>query len=174
MAIDGLERFDENRFGGRIGRLFQKENIPQIAHPLMAAGVPEAVIAHLVEAGREDMLEKTPNELMAGHGFLAMAVGRPVLVAEGDGVFVDGQNAPVGDGDAEGVAGEVIEGGLLAFAPWRDMDDPGDLPDMARQADIRANSDEHIAESGAGHCGESRFGEQKGFPGGMPGGAVIG
>src|ERR1700720_1399889 len=42
------------------------------------------------------------------------------------GLVVDGQDAVVGDGDAEGVAGEIVEGGLLSLAPWRDVNDPGD------------------------------------------------
>ncbi len=43
-----------------------------------------------------------------------------------------------GDGDAEGVAGEIVERGRLSLAPWRDVNDPGDLPDMGRQVGVRA------------------------------------
>src|SRR5712692_11103580 len=59
-------------------------------------------IASLVEAGRQDVLEEAPDELVAGHGFLALAVGGAVLVAIAHGLVVDGQDAVVGDGDAEG------------------------------------------------------------------------
>src|ERR1700756_4852321 len=54
---------------------------------------------------------------MAGDGFLTLAVGGVVLVAIGHALVVDGQDAVVGDGDAEGVAGEIVEGGLLPLAP---------------------------------------------------------
>src|ERR1700693_412663 len=139
-----------------------------------ARGMPSAVIADLVEAGRQDVLEEAPDELVAGDGFLALAVGGAVLVAIGYGLVVDGQDAVVGDGDAEGVAGEIVEGGLLSLAPWRDVNDPGDLPDMGRKVGVRAEPGEGVAEAGAGAGGERRFGEEEGLAGGMPGGAVIG
>src|SRR5256885_12924836 len=82
------------------------------------------------------------------------------------------QDAVVGDGDAEGVAGEIVERGPLSLAPWRDVNDPGDLPGMGRQVGVRAEPGEGIAEAGAGAGGERRFGEEEGLAGGMPGGAV--
>ena len=143
---------------GRGGFLQQKDML-QIAHLLATAGMPETVIADLVEAGRQDVLEEAPDELVAGHGLLALAVGGAVLVAIGYGLVVDGQDAVVGDGDAEGVAGEIVERGLLSLAPWRDVNDPGDLPDMGRQVGVRAEPGEGIAEAGAGKGGERRLRE---------------
>jgi hypothetical protein len=40
-----------------------------------------------------------------------------VLVADRHGVVVEADDAGVGDGDTEDVAGEVVEDGLLALAP---------------------------------------------------------
>src|ERR1700761_6559497 len=136
--------------------------------------MPQAVIADLVEAGRQDVLEKAPDELVAGHGFLALAVASAVLVAIGHGRVVDSQDAVVGNGDAEDVAGEIVECGLLSFAPWRNVNDPEDLPDMGWQVGVRAEPGEGIAEAGAGKGGERRFRDQERFAGGMPGGAVVG
>src|SRR6516162_10790575 len=158
---------------GRGGFLQQKDML-QIAHLLATAGMPETVIADLVEAGRQDVLEEAPDELVAGHGLLALAVGGAVLVARGHSGVVDGQDAAVGDSDAEGVAGEIVERGLLSLAPWRDVSDPGDLPDMGRQVGGRAEPREGVAEAGAGKGGERRLWEQKRLAGGMPDGAVIG
>jgi hypothetical protein len=62
-------------FGGWPGGLRQQENIPEVAQRL-ARGMPQAVIADLVEAGRQDVLEEAPDELVAGHGLLALAVGK--------------------------------------------------------------------------------------------------
>src|ERR1700751_1513316 len=157
-------------FGRWPGGLRQQENIPEVAQRL-ARGMPQAVIADLVEAGRQDVLEEAPDELVAGHGLLALTVGGAVLVAIGHSGVVDGQDAVVGDGDAEGVAGEIVERGLLSLAPWRDVNDPGDLPDMGRKVGVRAEPGEGIAEAGAGAGGERRFGEEEGLAGGMPGGA---
>src|SRR5215472_6940987 len=64
-------------FGRRPGGLRQQENIPEVAQRL-ARGMPQAVIAYLVEAGRQDVLEEAPDELVAGHGLLALAVGGAV------------------------------------------------------------------------------------------------
>src|SRR5262249_48430741 len=160
-------------FGRRPGGLRQQENIPEVAQRL-ARGMPQAVIAYLVEAGRQDVLEEAPDELVAGHGLLALAVGGAVLVAVGHSGVVDGQDAVVGDGDAEDVAGEIVERGLLSLAPWRGVTDQRDLPDMGRQAGGRAESGEGVAEAGAGQGGERRLREQKRLAGGMPDGAVIG
>src|SRR5215471_7157288 len=160
-------------FGRWPGGLRQQENIPEVAQQL-ARGMPQAVIADLVEAGRQDVLEEAPDELVAGHGLRALAVGGAVLVAIGHRGVVDGQDAVVGDGDAEGVAGEIVERCLLSLAPWRDVNDPGDLPDMGRQVGGRAEPGEGVAEAGAGQGGERRLWEQKGLAGGMPDGAVIG
>src|SRR6516162_10688431 len=125
-------------FGRCAGGLRQQEKILQVAHRFAARGMPQAVIADLVEAGRQDVLEEAPDELVAGDGFLALAVGGAVLVAIGHGGVVDGQDAVVGDGNAEGVAGEIFERGLLSLTPWRDVNDPGDLPDMGREVGVPA------------------------------------
>jgi len=90
-------------------------SVPLLLRPL---------IADLVESGRQDVLEEAPDELVAGHGFLALAVGGAVLVAVGHGLVVNGQDAVVGDGDAEGVAGEIVKRGLLSakrFGPVSHM-----------------------------------------------------
>src|SRR5215469_12273572 len=131
-------------FGRWPGGLRQQENIPEVAQQL-ARDMPQAVIADLVEAGRQDVLEEAPDELVAGHGLRALAVGGAVLVAIGHRGVVDGQDAVVGDGDAEGVAGEIVERGLLSLAPWRDVNDPRDLPDMGRQIGGRAEPGEGVA-----------------------------
>src|SRR6201984_1082953 len=160
--------------GGGAGGWRQQEKVPQVAQRFAARGMPQAVIADLVEAGWQDVLEEAPDELVAGDGFLALAGGGAVLVAIGHGLVVDGQDAVVGDGDTEGVAGEIVERGLLSLAPWRDVNDPGDLPRMGWQVGVRAEPGEGIAEAGAGKGGERRLREQKPLAGGMPGGAVVG
>src|SRR6516164_7920525 len=132
----------------------------------------QAVMADLVEAGRQDVLEEAADELVAGDGFGALAVGGAVVVAVGHGCVVESQDAVVGDGNAEGVTGEIVESGPLSVAPRRDVNDPRDLPDMRRKGCVRAEPGKDIAESGAGESGERRFGEDEGLAGGVPGGAL--
>lgn len=105
LGVGGrLGPLGDGPFRRRFGWLLQQKGIPQVAGMVAAGGMPQAIIAHLVEAGWQDVLEKAPDELVAGHGLVAMAIGRPVLVTEGGGLGVDGQDAVVGDGDAESVA----------------------------------------------------------------------
>ena len=116
--------------------------------------MPQAVISDLVEAGWQDVLEKAADELMSLERLRAIAIGRSVLVAEGDGLIIDGEDAPVGDGDAEDIAGEIFERGLFTLAPRGDVDHPGDLPDMVRQIGLWAEPDESVAEASASQGGE--------------------
>ena len=174
LLISDLRWIGTVGVSGRGDGLLQQEDISQVAGLCTAAGVPKPVVTQLVEAGRKDVLKKAPNELVACDRFLAMAVGRAILVAVGNGVVVDGQDAAVGNGDAEGVARKIVEGRLLAATPGGDVDDPGDLPDLVWQIGPRAELEEGVAEPGAGQGGQGRFGEQEGLAGGMPGGAVVG
>src|SRR6516162_4570222 len=82
-------------FGRWACGLRQQENIPQGARRLAARGVPQAVIADLVEAGWQDVLKEAADELLAGQGFLALAVAAAALVAVAHGVVPDGQHAVV-------------------------------------------------------------------------------
>ena len=88
-------------------------------------GMPEAEVADFMQAFRQDVLEEAAHELLAGDTAHPPAVGFAMLVADGDRLIVEGDDAGVGDGDAEDIAGEIIEHGLFALAPGRSMDDPG-------------------------------------------------
>jgi len=87
-------------------------------------GMPEAEVADFMQAFRQDVLEEAAHELLAGDTAHPPAVGFAMLVADGDRLIVEGDDAGVGDGDAEDIAGEIIEHGLFALAPGRAMDDP--------------------------------------------------
>ena len=65
-----------------------------------------------------------------------------VAAADRHGVVVEVDDAGVGDGDAEDVTGEVVEHGLLALAPWRDVDDPGFAPCALGKNDVRSSAAE--------------------------------
>src|SRR3979490_1876299 len=72
-------RLGSGGFGRWAGGLRQQEKVPQVAQRFAARGMPQAVIADLMEAGRQDVLEEAPDELVAGDGFPALAVGGAVL-----------------------------------------------------------------------------------------------
>ena len=54
----------------------------------------------------------------------ALPSGLAVAVRDGDAGVVEADDAGVGDGDAENIAGEVVEHGLLALSPGGDVGDP--------------------------------------------------
>src|SRR5258708_34510843 len=91
-----------------------------------------------------------------------------MLVAEGDGVVVEGNDAGIGDGNAEDVAGEVIEHGLLALAPWGAMDDPGLAPGGVGDGEVRAFVGERRLELAAHQLGQGLDREEEGLAGGVP------
>src|SRR5580700_1000341 len=83
--------------------------------------VPEAKVADLVQAGREDMLEEAAHELVVRQGAGLPARRFAVLVANGDGALVERHDAGVGDGGAEDVAGEIAQHRFGALAPVGDV-----------------------------------------------------
>jgi hypothetical protein len=73
------------------------------------------------------MLEEALEKLDAGEGDPSKASGPIVPIAEGDLPVLDAFQTAVGDGDAEDVAAQVVEGSLAA-AGVLTMHDPGRRP----------------------------------------------
>src|SRR5260370_29713826 len=69
--------------------------------------------------------EKAAQELIRGNGhdLLLAAVG-VVSPAEGDAIALKGHETMVGDGDAVGIAGQVVENILGAAERWLGIDHP--------------------------------------------------
>jgi hypothetical protein len=88
-------------------------------------GMPHAEVADLMQTLGQNVLEEAAHELLAGDAAHPPSVGLALLVADDDGLIVEADDAGVGDGDAEDVAGEVAEHGLLGLALGRAVDDPG-------------------------------------------------
>jgi hypothetical protein len=92
---------------------------------LAVAITQEAIVADAVEAVGEYVEQEATNELVGrqGHGFL-LAVLAIVLVAELHLAVFDIQQAVVGDGDAVGVASQVVENLLGPGKGSFGIDDP--------------------------------------------------
>ncbi|MGB8527905.1 MAG: hypothetical protein WCD75_13910, partial [Rhodoplanes sp.] len=56
------------------------------------------------------------RKLVAAETAGALPAGLAVAVRDGDAGVVEADDAGVGDGDAENIAGEVVEHGLLALS----------------------------------------------------------
>jgi len=69
--------------------------------------------------------KKAAQELVCGNGhdpvLAAMGIVSP---AEGDAIILEGHEAMVGDSDAMGVAGQVVENLFGTAEGWLGVDDP--------------------------------------------------
>ena len=103
-------------------------------------------MADAAELVREDVEQEAANELVDGErhclGFVADAV---ILPAETDTTVLAGEETAVGDGDAMGIAAEIVEHLLGSAERAFGVDDPGDA----------AQRGEVAGEGGRfGECGE--------------------
>ncbi len=85
----------------------------------------ESEVADANQAAGQNVKQEAAQELMSGnsHDLLLAAVGI-VSPAEGDAVVFKGHETMVGDGDAMGVAGQVVEHMFGAAERWLGVDDP--------------------------------------------------
>ena len=99
---------------GRLGRIAGGGHAEQFAAAFQG-GTPSAVgeeseVPDADKATGQDVKQEAAQELMGGNGhdLLLAAVGI-VPPTEGDAIVFEGHEAMVGDGDAVGVAGQVVE-----------------------------------------------------------------
>ena len=92
---------------------------------LAVAAGEEAEVADAVEVFGQDMEQEAADELFGGEGQgLEAAVMAVVPPTEADLTVLDGEEAVVGDGDAVGVAAEVVEDLVGAGEGGLGVDDP--------------------------------------------------
>src|SRR5450759_2576431 len=90
----------------------------------MAVG-QEAVVADALQAGRQNVLEEAADELVGGDGHhLGFACVAIIFPLEGNLAVFQSQEAPVGDGDAMGVAAEVLQHVLRSAKGGLGVDHP--------------------------------------------------
>ena len=92
------------------------------------ARAEEAVIANLLKAFGQDMLQEAADELLGGEGAGFPVAGGAVTVAKGDLALLEFEDTVVGESDPEDIRGQILEGGL-ARADRLTMDDPVLSPD---------------------------------------------
>lgn len=109
--------------GGQLKRLAQKT--AGMLEFETQASVVQAKMANTDKTIREDMGKETANKLedMQGHEFL-YAIIAIIEILEGDGIFAKGNNAMIGNGNAEDITTEIFEQ-LFFVVEWRlDIDFP--------------------------------------------------
>jgi hypothetical protein len=94
----------------------------------------ESEVANANQSLGQNVDEETSQELMGGNGhdLLLAAVGI-VSPAERDAIVFEGHEAMVGDGDAVGVAGQVVENMFGAAEGRLGIDDPVLLAELPEE-----------------------------------------
>jgi hypothetical protein len=104
----------------------------------------ESEVSDANQTSGQDVKKKTAQELMGGNGhdLLLAAVGI-VSPAEGNAIALEGHETMVGDGDAVGVAGQVVENMFGATEGWLGVDHPvlpaefeEEVAECARQGEL--------------------------------------
>ena len=114
----------ERRLGGLGWRPIEQAAAEGELLLAVAAG-EEAEVADAVEVLGQDMEQEASDELFGREGQgLEVAVMAVVAPAESDLTVLDGEEAVVGDGDAVGVAAEVVEDLVGAGEGGLGVDDP--------------------------------------------------
>jgi hypothetical protein len=89
-----------------------------------------------VNTGWQNVLQKTPDELLGadGHGLLLRSAG--TLISEGDLAVFGRDYSAIGNGYTVNVAGEIIEDCTGTLNSRFTVNDPVLLPYVSRQANI--------------------------------------
>ena len=113
---------------GRRWRLGDRQQTAAIGELGGALTVGEiAVVADAMEAVRQDVEQEAADELVGAKGHhLLLVVVAIILPAEADPAFGESHQAAVGDGDAMGVAAEIIKHLLGSAERALGVDDPCD------------------------------------------------
>src|SRR6516162_18228 len=100
------------------------------------------------------MLQEAAHELVAGQAGGPPLYRLAILVAYGDGLVVETDNAAIGDGNAEHVAGEIAEHGPIAVLHGTAVHHPPLPPRSFRQDQIRTALCERGLELAAHKLGQ--------------------
>ncbi len=93
-----------------------------------AGGTQQAVVADFGGPFGQDVLKKAVDKLGGGKVDAADLLGFVVTVSESDDSVVERFQAAIGDGDAENIAGEIVEH-FVATAGVLGVNDPARFPD---------------------------------------------
>ena len=82
----------------------------------------------------QDVKQESAQKLMCGNGHDILLAGVCIVSpAEGDAIALNGHEAMVGNGDAVGVAGQVVENMFGAPERWLGINHPVLLPELPEE-----------------------------------------
>ena len=125
----------------------QRDQPPHRLERRAAVGAQEAVVADLLKAGGQDVLEEAAEELHRVQGHLPGSVRADAAIGEGHLAIVAGDDAMVADRHAEDIRGEVPQR-LAAIARGLRMHHPVATPDRGVDQVQQALAPEDVAELG--------------------------
>ena len=100
--------------------------------PISFAGMPETVIAHLMETFRQDVQKEATEELNPFKSFSLPLVCATVLVPKRHVAFVHGHQSVIGDRDPKNVTGEVSQDNVFTGSVRFAVRTPCSVPSMSR------------------------------------------
>jgi len=144
LELGGGESFDDGHRSAAVGAapervrcgsgrgfrfVFRRSGVESGEAPWQQGGAPsvgeEAEVADADEALGEQVKKEATEKLIArdSHHFLLIVVGR-VPPTKGDVAFVERNQSMIGDGDAMGVAAEILQHVFGSAEGWFGVDDP--------------------------------------------------
>jgi hypothetical protein len=161
-------------------------------HPGAGTVGEEAVVADADEAPGQHVEQEAPDELGKGEGQSSRPMAAVVFEAEGDGGVIDVKQTVVGDGDAMGVAGEVLEDVLGSLEGRLGVDDPLGATGLTQkvieglrlpvagessvefEAPVAERGAQRPDELAAEEAAEDTHRQEEAGPTGLPGASVLG
>ena len=137
-GAEGTRRLAGSSGGPTEAWLHAEQRAAALERSGTAAVGEEAEVADADQAFGQDMDEKAAQELLGGNGHdLVLAAVSIVSPAEGDAMVLESHEAMVGDGDALGIAGQVVEDMFSTAEGWLGVNDPvhsAELPEEMVEA----------------------------------------
>jgi len=123
-------------------------------------GPEEAIVADLLEAVGQDMLQKAADELRGREGGEFLSFGLAILITKSDLAVLEFEDPVVAEGHAEDIGGEIFQGGLAA-ADRLTINDPILVPDLREHLGVEGSFLEGVAELSAEDFAQSLDGHQE-------------
>ena len=128
--VDHISHEDRRAVCVKRRRQFQQQASPRL--PISFAWMPETIIAHLMEAFRQNVQKEATKELNPFKSFDLPLVCVTVLVPKRHVAFVHGHQSVIGDRNPKNVTGEVSQDNVFTGSVRFAVRTPCSVPSMSR------------------------------------------
>lgn len=123
-------------------------------------GAEETIVTDLHKALRQDMLQKTMNELLGSQGTTFFCAGLGVAIPERHTIPFQLQDPVVANGDPENVRGQILQG-IQTRANRFTVYDPRLLPNVRRKTCITIGATQRLLQFATENPGERSHRQQE-------------